>query len=290
MMPTSFLFAACLALNGVTDQINAGDLAPAFAGLAAIPPETPLALAPAPGVPRIIHVPELQRIAARWSVAAPAGDICVQRPVKPLDAEILLKAMQKALPEGKFEILEFSRRPVPAGDLTFPMAGLRDSPSGWIWNGSIAYDAKHHFPIWARVRVRVPVTRVVALRDLPPGQPIPADAIELQSREQAPDTDARWIRSLDRVVGCWPHVPIRAGAPILAFQLQSPRDVQSGDTVRVTVRNGSAYLETDGRAESSGNIGQAIPVRNLTSQKRFLARVSGKDRVFVGNPSGKENP
>jgi flagella basal body P-ring formation protein FlgA len=62
-----------------------------------------------------------------------------------------------------------------------------------------------------------------------------------------------------------------------------------GETVHVEVRNGAARLELDGIAETSGSVGQFIPILNSSSKKRFRARVEGKGRVSVDaapNPTG----
>src|SRR5262245_28998573 len=132
MLLTPLLLASCLALNTVSDQITAGDLATAFPGLQSIAPETPLAFAPAPGVFCVFHIVELRRIAARWSVSAPDTDICIARPVAPLEREELLTAMRQSLPEASIEIREFSKRPAPAGEIEFPATGLHVAPSSTL--------------------------------------------------------------------------------------------------------------------------------------------------------------
>jgi len=58
----AFALAACLAVGAGSDQVLAGDLAAAFPEWRAVPPETPLALAPAPGVQRVFRLPELRRL------------------------------------------------------------------------------------------------------------------------------------------------------------------------------------------------------------------------------------
>ena len=68
------LLAACLPLAGDGDRITAADLAAVEPGFAALPPDTPLGYAPAPGVPRILGAAELARQARRYSLDfAPAG-------------------------------------------------------------------------------------------------------------------------------------------------------------------------------------------------------------------------
>ena len=153
------LFAGCLAVNSASDRITADDLAPAFPGLQSVAAGTALGWAPAPGIHRIFRLPELRRIAARFSVAPPETEICVERPVVPLDKEILLRAMRRQLPETVIQILDFSRRSVPVGEIEFPATALREGPTGSIWNGYVRFGATSRFPVWARVTVAKIVAR-----------------------------------------------------------------------------------------------------------------------------------
>jgi flagella basal body P-ring formation protein FlgA len=276
----SLLLMPCLAAPSDSDRITVANLLPEFPGLAAVAPETPLAMAPAPGVARVFRTPELRSIAARWSITPPDTSICVERPVVPLDPEKLRSAMRKSLPEGTIEIIEFSRRLAPEGEIEFPLTGLTNSPASSLWNGYVLYGGGHKFAIWARVTLRMSTPCVVASRDLLPGQPVPPYAVTLETREQAATTTA-CVRSLEGTAGKWPRLWIRAGTVILNTQLESAKDVARGETVLASVQEGSAHLETEARAEASGAAGDRIPVRNPKSQKRFWARVTGKGRVSV---------
>ena len=74
------------------------------------------------------------------------------------------------------------------------------------------------------------------------------------------------------------------------IRIDAPKDVERGDTVEVQVRSGAAHLKLEGRAESAGRRGEAIPVRNLITNKSFSARIVDKDRVLVTarvSPSAK---
>src|SRR5258708_11128312 len=122
---------ACLVVGAASDQVLAGDLAAAAPEWSAIPPETPLALAPAPGVQRVFRLPELRRLALRWNLTSPPErELCVTRPVAVPDPALLLAAMHAQLPAAQIEILEYSRLAAPQGELEFPLSGLRQSPGG----------------------------------------------------------------------------------------------------------------------------------------------------------------
>jgi hypothetical protein len=77
----------------------------------------------------VFRLPELATIAANFHLDAPQTEICIQRDVAPPDPSRLLAAMQRTLPEAHIEILEFSRRPIPEGEMEFPRAGLREGAS-----------------------------------------------------------------------------------------------------------------------------------------------------------------
>jgi flagella basal body P-ring formation protein FlgA len=277
------LFAlACLAVSPGSDQILVRDLAPAFPSLASAAPDAPVALAPAPGVARVFRAAELRSLAVRLNLPAPPPDteICVTRPVAAPDPARLLAAMRKELPAATIEILEFSRQPVPEGEIEFPASQLRRGAGGALWLGYVHYGAHRRFTIWAKVKVTVTVERVVAVGDLPAGQAIDAAQLTAQTRQEYPASEP-FAGSIDEVAGKWPRLPIRAGADIRTDLLENPRDVMRGDTVRVEVRDGGAHLELEATAEASGAFGETIPVMNPVSKKRFPARVAGKGRVSV---------
>jgi flagella basal body P-ring formation protein FlgA len=299
MMPLPlFALAGCLAVNPASDRIVASDFVPAFAEMEQARPDALVALAPAPGVERVFRVPELQRLAARFQLAAaPTADICFARRVAPLAPERLLEAMRKTLPGARIEIVESSRQPAPDGELEFPLGGLRGrmagGPPSVLWTGWVRYAGNRRFPVWARVEVSVRVARVLASADLHPGVPIDAANLQAVEREEAPASEA-FAASIDDVVGKCPRVPIRAGTPILIRQLGPARDVLRGDKVEVEVRNGGASLKLEGIAEASGSVGDTIPVRNPDSQKRFRARVEARGQVSIdaapGNSARKIMP
>jgi flagella basal body P-ring formation protein FlgA len=292
MMPLAALaLSACLALGAGADHIVIGDLASALPALASLEPSTPLAPAPAPGVARVFHVPELRRMALRlgWP-EAPAADICVERPVTPPDPAKLLAAMQAAVPEARIAILDYSRQQLPEGTVEFPVSGLQPGggPSA-LWTGYVLYGTNRRFCLWARVNVRVTLHRVVATADLRPGQAIAPEQLRAETSEGFPARE-NWLASIEDAAGRWPRVPIRAGMAIGARMLETPRDVMRGQTVHVEVRSGAAHLEFEALAEASGSAGDTVAICNPDSRKRFLARVEGKGRVSVNGPAAKVNP
>jgi len=253
-------------------------------------PDVPVALAPAPGVQRVFRLPELRRMAARlgW-IWQPDADICFERSVSPPDPAQFLAVMRTAMPEADITILDYGRQPVPAGEIEFQANGLRPGPEGALWTGYVRYAGTHRFSVWARVKVLVPVTRLIALVDLEPERAITANQVRAETRPEYPPL-APPLSSSEKAIGKWPRTAIRAGTPIRAAMLQNPKVVLRGDTVTVEVFNGAAHLELEGLAQASGAMGETIAVLNPDSHKQFPARIEGKGRVSVGSPAATVNP
>jgi flagella basal body P-ring formation protein FlgA len=275
--------AGCLAIGSDTDGVLVRDIAPAFASGAALPLETVVSLAPAPGVVRRFDLPELRRIAARLGLPEPAREVCVERRAAPPDPARILDAMRAALPEARIELIDYGRHPVPDGALEFPRAGLRRAGAAAAWTGFVRYGGRHRFALWARVKVSVAATRVIAISDLRPGRPIDAASVRIETRDEFPSPDP-FPAALEEVAGRLPRRAIRAGTAIASSWLAASNAVARGDAVQVEVREGGATLQFTAQAQASGAVGQTIPVLNTMSKKRFQARVDAPGRVSVGGP------
>jgi flagella basal body P-ring formation protein FlgA len=271
---------ACIAVGAGSDQVLAGDLVAAAPEWSAIPPESALALAPAPGVERVFRLPELRRLALRWKLARPPEmELCVIRPVAVPDPALLLAAMRAQLPAARIEILEYSRRAAPQGELEFPLSGLRQSPGGAWWAGSVKYAGQRRFALWARVQVLVAVARVVSNEDLQPGRPIDAARLRVESREEFPS--AGYLAAIEETAGKVPRRSIAAGTPLRTEWLEPARVVTRGDAVQVEIINGGAHLVLDGVAATSGAVGDTVLVLNPDSRRQFRARVIAAGKVLV---------
>ena len=285
MMPlAAFALAGCLAVGADRDRILAGDLAAGFPEWAAVPAETPLGLAPAPGVQRIFRVLELRRMAERWSLSpVPDHEICVTRPVAVLTTARLLAAMQSAvqkeMPAAHIELFDFSRQAAPEGELVFPVSGLRQGPTGGYWSGYITYGGSHRFTLWARVKVMVAIARVVAAEDLKPGVALDSAQFRVETREEVPAGGL--VSAVEEVAGKVLRRPVARGTVLRAEWLEPAKVVLRGETVRVEAVRGGARLELECVAEGSGAIGETIPILNPVSQRRFPARVESKGRVVA---------
>ncbi len=270
-----------------TDRIYAADLARAHPAFQDVDPGIPIGYAPLPGLKRVFTTAQLQRLLRRHGVDEPGGDrLCVERETVLLSEPKLREAIEDAAgPDITLDILDFSRKPVPPGELQFDLSGLRipltaspDTPV--LWRGRVAYGQRKSVPVWARVRISKPAQQVVAVRDLSAGETIGSADVEVRIADVFPTVDPP-IDEIEAVVGATLRRSVRNGAPLHRAELRLPNDVERGQIIRVEVTSGTAYIRFDGRAETAGRRGDRILVENPASRKRFSAVVAGPSHAIV---------
>ena len=120
---------ACVPLS--SERIRAGDMARAVAAFADLSPELVLGYAPAGGQRRL-EAAEMARLARRYGLAVqPGAEVCFVRRVEVLTGDRVAGALRAALPGARIEVLDFSRQPIPHGDLHFDIAGLQTHSAGF---------------------------------------------------------------------------------------------------------------------------------------------------------------
>jgi flagella basal body P-ring formation protein FlgA len=275
----------CLPVTG--DVIRAADLAPAVPAFAAVPPDTGVGYAPAPGATRTLDVGDLEREARRLGIAlGKARQVCFQWPLSVPTPERFREAIVQALdfPGARVEIVETSRQAAPPGPLVFSRSSLKPPASGDAtpvqWRGYIEYGKNRRFQVWARVRITASINRVMTTEPIRAGEPIAPGQVRLESFEGFPFGDPSANR-LDQVIGQSLHRPLTAGVAIPEHWLEKPLDVERGDVVKVRVRNGAAIILAEGVAEAGGRRGDTIPVRNASSGSTFRAKITGPQQVTL---------
>jgi len=291
MTPWLFLMtimghSACEFVSG--EQIVGADLARTVPVFMAMPRDGVIGYSPAPGTRRILQLQELRRIGARYGIAVPVAAVaCFEWKMQPITEEAVRAAIRESVkaPGASVEILAMSNAPAPEGKLAFPQSGLSaatntDPSTPVTWKGYVQYSSSRRFSVWARVRVSARMPRVIATEPLAAGKPVAATQVRLETHNDFPlrsDT----ARSLEEVIGRIPRLPVRAGFPVLRSDLVEAFEVERGETVEVTAISGSAQLELEAQAETSGRQGDVISLRNPRSGKLFHARIEGKGRAIV---------
>jgi len=290
---TSWLFLmtmlgrpACEFVGG--EQIFAANLSRALPVFSAMPQDTVIGYSPAPGTRRVLQLPELKRIGTQYGIQVPASSqACFEWKMQPITQDAVRAAIRESLkaPEARVEILAMSNAPAPEGKLFFPQSGLSaatntDPSTPVTWKGYVQYGSPRRFSVWARMRISETVPRVIATESLAAGKPITKSQVRVEVHDDFPlrnDT----ARILEEVIDRIPRRAVRAGSPVLRTDLAEAFQVERGDTVEVTAISGSAQLELEAQAETSGRQGDVISLRNLSSGKLFRARIEGKGRAIV---------
>ena len=270
----AFCRAQCVPLTDA--RILARDMASAVPAFSGLPPDLVLGYAPGAGR-RTYSAMELARLAKRYGVALePGAEACFARALEVLTRERVTAALEASMPRTHIELVDFSRQPVPAGELHFPLSGLPPDLAGaeLLWRGSIS--GQSGFPVWAKVRIQVSGMRVTAIESLPPGRPI----ARVQLREEA-YTGPPGFPDASQVVGLAPRRPIPAGAVIERQWLETPAEVLRGDTVRLEIRSGLARVVLAGQAQSSARRGEVIGVRNPANGRILRAMVESRGLAVV---------
>ncbi len=289
MMPAAWLWlvsggAGCIAVEG--EQILARHLAEAVPAFARLEGEAVLGYAPAPGARRILTAQEVARLAARHGLAVEGREVCLERALAPLTAQKVVEALRRALgrEDARIELLDFSRYPVPPGELEFPRSGLGAPPGGraqaMLWRGRLRYDGRRSLPVWARVRIAASGKRLVAAENLAPGKPVEARQLRLEEGEWFPLGEAP-LEAVEAAAGLLPRRWIPAGTVLYARMLAPPREVERGQTVAVEVVSGGAQLRFQARAETGGRAGDVILVRHPSNGRRLAARVEGPGKAVI---------
>jgi flagella basal body P-ring formation protein FlgA len=296
---TSLIIAAAAAymshggcLQIPRDRILPGDLAgalPAFS--AATLSEDMIGWTPEPGTRRVLPGRELLRRARAKGIAMAddaAHDVCVEREAQPLTEAMLADALRR-VPEMagvEMEIVEFSRVRVPAGQLEFSLTALARPPASAeqtpvLWRGRFLYDERRTMQVWARVRLTRAVQRVRAVKDIPAGSEIAADAVELAEVREFPVRNEHAVVSLEDTVGKRAVHAIRTGQTVLASVLGEPQLIVAGQRVQVTVQSGGVHLSFEREAASAGQLGSTILLRDRSSGKVLRAETVGRGAAVI---------
>ncbi|MBY0502866.1 MAG: flagellar basal body P-ring formation chaperone FlgA [Bryobacteraceae bacterium] len=272
----------CLTLRD--DAITAADLARVAPEFAQLPPATPVAWAPAPGVRRSITPGELVRLGRVQGLTVAAVGVCLERAVVRLEKVQILAALRASEPEAQLEVLAFGPLEAPPGRLEFTRRGLPAMPrraealAPVTWRGQLKTASGRAFPVWARVRVKKTRRGLVAARDLAAGEVLAEGSFAEAELADYPGWAAP-LTEASLVLGQRARRAIPARAPLLAAMLTARREVERGDSVVVALADTDATLTA--QAESPGRKGETVLLRNPLNGRRFASRVTGPGQAAL---------
>ena len=288
----SVAFGACVRIEG--GRIVSKDLAAVEPAFTSVPADSVIGLAPAAGLQRTLSPTELSRIAhSLGATVAVTQGICVERASELLTEARLRAAMEPVLSnqDVQIDIVDFSRYPVPIGELEFALSGLpRPSSSrpdaAVIWRGRVKFDERRTMTIWASVRISSEGAWVEAATPIAANMEIRADQVVLKSG-RVYGLQAKSIADVNELIGRRLARSARAGQRITADMIGARRDVEPGDAVQVSVKSGLAMLRFDAQAETGGKTEQHVFV-STPNGRRMSGMVVAKGKVLVD--VDKENP
>ena len=190
--------------------------------------------------------------------------------------------------EGRVEI-ELLTRPVvnvlAAGAVKFELTGAQaalDYPAGAMLvryrpQGAPEQEGSfrvllHHF---------LPVAK--AERDLKAGTMLRADELEFQEIDLAVQPGS-YITAGDLDAPQRVHTAARRGSLIRRSQVSRVMAVRAGDNVKVSFRSPGLLVGVEGRAVSSGIVGESVEVRVAGSQRCFYGEITALKEVTIELP------
>ncbi|HLJ46796.1 MAG TPA: flagellar basal body P-ring formation chaperone FlgA [Bryobacteraceae bacterium] len=278
--------AACRAVDG--DFILARDVAMDVIAFGVLEPDLHIGFAPLPGTRRTFTGQELAAFAKGRDIPVEAliPSICFERAVQPLSADPLQKALEAGLnlPGASIEIVDYSRDPVPSGQLDFPRSGL-GTPSRYepdtpiIWRGRLKYAQHSTIAVWVKVRISLMCQAVVATRLLNRRTIVSADDVQIVRRNLYPF--APRLDSLNQVLGRTIRRTTRAGMLLSNDLLEDPPEVRKGETVLVSSTSGAATVSFTATALTNGWRGESIALVNPQNHRVMKAIVTGSGNATV---------
>lgn len=271
------------------EHITMRDLADVEPRFAKADPAQEIGFTPQPGAKRVFWPAELIGLSGRNDIssAEPLHQVCFERQTQTISEADIVSAIRAWAPDqAQVTLLDRSRQAAPAGQVVLPRpAFLQPAPDGSVMlRGYVIYDAQHRFPIWARVCFRLIREVVVSAADVAEGAIIREDQVRMERRSGGLELD-QFVGSTSLVSGRIAKKHIQTGETISLTKLVEPKQVNRGAMVRIEVHDGGTRLSLEGRAETSGGIGDLVTVRNPSSGRAFQAKVTGTDLVLV-TPNG----
>lgn len=128
--------------------------------------------------------------------------------------------------------------------------------------------------------VRVSERVVVPTRNVPSGTTLSAADLKSVERDAARiPKDA--IRDLDSAIGLQARRSLVKGQPFRASKVQNVPIVERGDRVQIILTTGALVIQSAGKAQQTGALGEWIRVLNVDSKRELSGRVDAEGRVHV---------
>ena len=112
------------------------------------------------------------------------------------------------------------------------------------------------------------------------GSPVSTD--DLGSKEAyISENELIYPKDLQDVAGKILKRDVAPGMVLTTLILDSPQAIRRGETVTIIGENKQLLVKTKGKAEEAGKVGEKIRVKNLSSDREVVGRVTGDGMVTV---------
>ena len=278
----------CIPVSG--DRIEVRHVQPFLPEWSSVESGALLEWAPAPGKRRVLSPRDLARWAHLHGAATPAlsTGLCFEWPMIQLSSVDILSAIQRALgqPGVAIEIVDWSRKPLPKGVLSFNKSQCAGGNSAsMLCYGAVEYAPHHRQPVWARVALRTHIVQVEVTGALAHGTLIKREDLRVVETE-GPRQAIVGLRDPDAIVGRRCRRNLAPGQPIHESDLEVQPLAEKGDLLMLEIRSGSARLKLPAYAEARGVRGDIIPVRNPDTGRVLRARLEEKGKAVLAIGAG----
>jgi len=132
---------------------------------------------------------------------------------------------------------------------------------------------------WIRTRLSHNVIVPVARRLIRPGDRVQLNDVEFKDQDITFMSDG--VLTQDELIGRKARQVIAVNQIVGASMIEKEKAMKRGDQVKLIIDDANFNLVLFGVAESDGYIGDTVAVRNLKSQQKIGARITGKGEATV---------
>ena len=146
--------------------------------------------------------------------------------------------------------------------------------------GTVEVACPEGWRLFVPVKLRRSQPVLVLARGVAAGEPVPADALAVETRDASRIAGAA-LSDPAQAAGQVARRTLPAGTVLSAGDLAAPRLVRRGDQVALVSRRGGVEVRVSGRALGDAGENERVAVENLSSRRVLQGRVGPGGEVLV---------
>jgi flagellar basal body P-ring formation protein FlgA len=201
----------------------------------------------------------------------------------------IAEAITKRLPTSghyKVALADPSYQLTLSGSQSYDIAALTFDPSRQTFDATLGYVSaageKEYVRLGGSALAVIEVPTL--MRDIAAGEVIAAGdlgTLEIPVQRRS----SNLIGDANTVVGQVARRPLRANAPLFAYDVQKAVVVKKGDVVTVSFAVAGLELTMQGQAQNDAGKGDTVTIRNANSRRVVEARVTGAGAATIITPA-----